>query len=190
MIENSSLFLSCLSHVTPTIDTESAGSDRARQLDMQACHLRVRKGQPSRSSWSLCPPSSNLQTRPWRRWRSNSSPNLLPVLGVVRRLAAQNVKEVLQSILAPAKLDRSQITTWILHPGGREVLLAMCKELGLSGQDLRWSEEVLAQYGNLSSPSVFFFLDAALRDSAPSGFWWMSSFGAGFSCHGALLHVQ
>jgi hypothetical protein len=23
----------------------------------------------------------------------------------------------------------------------------------------------------------------------PPGLWWMSSFGAGFSCHGALLEV-
>jgi alkylresorcinol/alkylpyrone synthase len=105
-------------------------------------------------------------------------------------VAAQSVKEVLQSLLASAKVDCSQIAAWILHPGGREVLLAMRKEIGLNGQDLRWSEAVLAQYGNLSSPSVFFVLHAALRDSAPGGFWWMASFGAGFSSHGALLEVD
>ena len=105
-------------------------------------------------------------------------------------VAAQNVKEVLQRVLGQAKLDRSQIAAWILHPGGRDVLLAMRKELDLGGQDLRWSEAVLAQYGNLSSPSVFFVLQAALRDAAPSGFWWMASFGAGFSSHGALLKVD
>lgn len=26
--------------------------------------------------------------------------------------------------------------------------------------------------------------------SAPDGWWWVSSFGAGFSCHGALLRVS
>ncbi len=31
---------------------------------------------------------------------------------------------------------------------------------------------------------------AALADGAPGGLWWMSSFGAGFSCHGALLEVE
>lgn len=29
----------------------------------------------------------------------------------------------------------------------------------------------------------------ALADSAAGGHWWMSAFGAGFSCHGALLEV-
>jgi len=32
-------------------------------------------------------------------------------------------------------------------------------------------------------------LEAALADTVPNGLWWMSSFGAGFSCHGALLEV-
>jgi alkylresorcinol/alkylpyrone synthase len=32
-------------------------------------------------------------------------------------------------------------------------------------------------------------LRAALDGDAPGGLWWMSSFGAGFSCHGALLEV-
>ena len=54
----------------------------------------------------------------------------------------------------------------------------------------RWSEAVLREYGNLSSPSVFFVLETALRDSAPGGYWWMSGFGAGFSCHGAMLLVE
>jgi alkylresorcinol/alkylpyrone synthase len=37
---------------------------------------------------------------------------------------------------------------------------------------------------------VYFVLQAALGDSAPGGYGWMSAFGAGFSCHGALLEVE
>ena len=32
-------------------------------------------------------------------------------------------------------------------------------------------------------------LDGLAADDAPGGWWWLSSFGAGFSCHGALLEV-
>jgi len=49
---------------------------------------------------------------------------------------------------------------------------------------------MLREFGNLSSPFVYFVLRAALADNAPGGLWWMSSFGAGFSCHGALLEVE
>jgi alkylresorcinol/alkylpyrone synthase len=105
-------------------------------------------------------------------------------------MAALGAREVLGTVLAEEELDRSRIAAWFFHPGGRDVLEALRKELGLNGRDLAHSEAVLAEYGNLSSPSVFFVLKATLADSAPSGLWWMSSFGAGFSCHGALLEVE
>jgi alkylresorcinol/alkylpyrone synthase len=60
---------------------------------------------------------------------------------------------------------------------------------GLTEDDTRRSADALARYGNLSSPFVLFVLEAALAERAPGGWWWMSSFGAGFACHGALLRV-
>jgi alkylresorcinol/alkylpyrone synthase len=104
--------------------------------------------------------------------------------------AAEHAKEVFTRTLADAGSDLSKITGWVLHPGGRDVLAALRDSFGLSTHETRWSDSVLRAHGNLSSSSVFFVLDAALNDSAPSGPWWMSSFGAGFSCHGALLEVE
>ena len=76
-----------------------------------------------------------------------------------------------------------------MHAGGRRVLEEVESRLHLRADALRFSRDMLMRYGNLSSPFVLFVLDAALRDRAPGGWWWMSSFGAGFSCHGALLRV-
>jgi alkylresorcinol/alkylpyrone synthase len=108
----------------------------------------------------------------------------------VPSLAAQHVENVFHETLARAKVDRSQIAGWIFHPGGRDVLVALRERMGLTSDDVRWSEAVLKEYGNVSSSSVYFVLQSALSDSVPSGLWWMSSFGAGFSCHGALLEVE
>ena len=108
----------------------------------------------------------------------------------VPALAAQHAGTVLDEVLARVGVRRSQVTGWIMHPGGRDVLLAMRERLGLSEHDVRWSTAVLREFGNLSSASVYFVLQAALRDSVPSGYWWLSSFGAGFSCQGALLEVE
>ena len=69
------------------------------------------------------------------------------------------------------------------------MLEALQETLGLTAADVYWSGKVLSEFGNLSSPFVFFVLQAALRHNAPGGWWWASSFGAGFSCHGALLKV-
>lgn len=108
----------------------------------------------------------------------------------VPALAAQSVGEIFDDTLARAKMKPDQIKGWILHPGGRDVLLALRERFKLSGDDVRWSQAVLRDHGNMSSPSVLFALQAALANNAPGGAWWMSSFGAGFSCYGALLEVE
>jgi len=108
----------------------------------------------------------------------------------VPSLAAQSVGALFDETVARAGVAREQINGWIFHPGGRDVLLALRERFQLSGDDVRWSQAVLRDYGNMSSPSVLFALQGALADSAPGGVWWMSSFGAGFSCYGVLLHVE
>ncbi len=107
----------------------------------------------------------------------------------VPKLAARCAGAVLDEVLAQANLSRDHITTWIWHAGGRDVLRALRARLGLSEADVRWSASVLRDIGNVSSPFVLFTLQRALAQGAPGGTWWLSSFGAGFSCHGALLEV-
>jgi 3,5-dihydroxyphenylacetyl-CoA synthase len=109
----------------------------------------------------------------------------LPVPG----LAAEHAARVLGEVLEREGLPRREIAAWIMHAGGRKVLSELESRLALDGADLRWSSAVLREFGNLSSPFVLFVLESALRSRAPGGWWWMSSFGAGFSCHGALLRV-
>lgn len=107
----------------------------------------------------------------------------------VPTVAAGHVETLFKATLAQAETNPDEIAGWILHPGGRDVLAAVREKLNLSASDVRWSEAVLREYGNISSPSVYFVLQSSLADSIPNGLWWMSSFGAGFSCHGALLEV-
>jgi alkylresorcinol/alkylpyrone synthase len=108
----------------------------------------------------------------------------------VPRLAAKYAETVLTQVLDDSGVRREDITGWIMHAGGREILLAIREQLGLTEHDVRWSASILRNYGNVSSPCVYFVLQATLNDDVPGGVWWMSSFGAGFSCHGALLEVD
>lgn len=107
----------------------------------------------------------------------------------VPALAANYAEQVRDTVLQRAGLGRSDISAWIMHAGGRDVLLALERRLNLKPADLGYSAAMLREYGNLSSAFVYFVLQAALADDAPGGWWWLSSFGAGFSCHGALLEV-
>jgi len=108
----------------------------------------------------------------------------------VPALAADHAFRVLQTVLTRASLHSGDITAWILHAGGRDVLQSVERRFELQPADLRYSAAMLREYGNLSSAFVYFVLQAAIADDAPDGWWWLSAFGAGFSCHGALLRVQ
>jgi alkylresorcinol/alkylpyrone synthase len=107
----------------------------------------------------------------------------------VPQIAAGHAARLLSTSLASAGVGRERVAGWVLHTGGREVLNALRGAMVLEEADVRHSTAVLRDFGNLSSPTVFFVLQAALHDTVPDGLWWMSAFGAGFSCHGALLEV-
>src|SRR5664279_6576223 len=79
------------------------------------------------------------------------------------------------------------ISRIIAHGGGRDVLDAI--EQTCVGYDLAASRQVLRECGNMSSPSVLFALERALRNGSPDekGDWWLTSFGAGFSAHGCRV---
>ena len=149
-------------------------------------------------------PAPHLRRVEWKSFLSRHSPADRDLLrfeqhkGMLRNilsrhvpeLAARHAQTVLAEMLQHAELTPADITAWILHAGGRQVLSALQKRLCLSETDLRLSSGVLRDFGNLSSPFVLFVLQKALAESTPGGWWWMSSFGAGFSCHGALLKVE
>lgn len=108
----------------------------------------------------------------------------------VPTIAAKYASEVLNKILNRYGLEKQHIRTWIMHAGGRDVLVELAREFQLEASDFKYSAAMLREYGNLSSAFVYFVLEAALDDDSPNGWWWLSSFGAGFSCHGALLKVS
>jgi alkylresorcinol/alkylpyrone synthase len=108
----------------------------------------------------------------------------------VPELAATKAEEVLRRTLQAAGVHKKEVATWVVHAGGRDVLVALGERLALSPESLRWSAAVLNDVGNISSPFVIHVLERAVAGGAPGGYWWMSSFGAGFSCHGALLEAD
>ena len=70
------------------------------------------------------------------------------------------------SILDGAPVE--SIDLWAVHPGGRSVLDAVERAIGLGPAGLAASREVLRRFGNMSSATVMFVLEALLR-SAPKG---------------------
>lgn len=55
-------------------------------------------------------------------------------------------------------LDLSQIRSWAVHPGGPRILTATADAAGFDRAMLGPSEHVLANYGNMSSPTLLFIV--------------------------------
>lgn len=107
----------------------------------------------------------------------------VPVIG------ARAVHEAVNNLLKRHDLDLSQIDWWIVHPGGETVLDQVAKEMDMPKETLRFSYEILHEYGNMSSPSVLFVLKRLLEKASPTkkqkGI--MVSFGAGFTAFATLI---
>jgi predicted naringenin-chalcone synthase len=106
---------------------------------------------------------------------------------MVRKAAA----EVVADVLAPRSLTPRDIKHWALHSGGEKIINAVQDELGLSEEQVRATRSVLSEYGNMSSPTVWFVLrEIENRGVAPGEWCIMVAFGAGFSSHAFLLRKR
>jgi len=72
----------------------------------------------------------------------------------------------LSTWLESQSLTISSIDAWAIHPGGPRIVQASGAALGLSEEQIRPSLSVLANHGNMSSPTVLFILDQLMRDGA------------------------
>lgn len=83
-------------------------------------------------------------------------------------------------------LARSAVRSYAVHPGGPRVLDAVERALGLDRDATAVSRAVLAELGNLSSPTVLFILDR-LRASAVETPCLALAFGPGLVVEAALF---
>jgi len=160
--------------------------------DGAAAAVLQREPQPGRRSvhWEGCHSITDPGQRDQLRFDQSRGMLRNILMPPVPQLASEYAEEILNNTLVEHRIKREDIGVWVWHTGGRDVLNALALRLGLAENDLRWSREILKEYGNMSSPSVLFVLQQALDHKAPAGWWWLASFGAGFSSHGSLLKVS
>jgi alpha-pyrone synthase len=82
-----------------------------------------------------------------------------------------------------------EIALWAVHPGGRSVLDAVEGALHLCDDDLRYSREVLRQYGNMSSATVMFILKDMLEDAPACAPGCALAFGPGLTTESMLFQI-
>lgn len=91
-------------------------------------------------------------------WELSSTGFLMTLSSYVSNLVEENFEMLLNNALDNAQISKNKITHWCIHPGGKKILQAIEKSIGLKKDDLQFSYEVLSEYGNMSSPTVLFVL--------------------------------
>jgi predicted naringenin-chalcone synthase len=90
-------------------------------------------------------------------------------MGLSRRipeLIRRHLREWVECWLDKQSLQIDRIGSWAIHPGGPKILEAAEIALGLPESALDQSRAVLADCGNMSSPTVLFILDRLRRQNA------------------------
>jgi predicted naringenin-chalcone synthase len=80
----------------------------------------------------------------------------------------------------------ASVGSWAVHPGGPRILSAVGEALGLVPAALQESQRVLAEFGNMSSPTILFILDRLRRAGAGRPCVALA-FGPGLAVEAALL---
>ena len=91
-------------------------------------------------------------------------------MGLSRRipeLIRRHLRGWVESWLDKQGLRIDEIASWAVHPGGPKILEAVDLALKLPVHALDQSRAVLADCGNMSSPTVLFILDRMRRQNAP-----------------------
>jgi len=103
---------------------------------------------------------------------------------LVRKAAAEVVAEALKT----QSLTVDNVKHWALHTGGEKIINAVRDEIGIPEERLVATRTVLSEFGNMSSPTVWFVMDEIGRKVVAPGDWCvMIAYGAGLSAHACLL---
>jgi alpha-pyrone synthase len=98
----------------------------------------------------------------------------------------ENLRPWLEGWLGGRGLAVGDVASWAIHPGGPKILDAVEQALGLPKSATAESRDVLASYGNMSSPTVLFILDRLRRRRAPRPCVSLA-FGPGLAVEAALF---
>ncbi len=106
----------------------------------------------------------------------------------IPHFARSQMGPAVASILQRGELTVAEIDRFICHPGGVKVIEALEQTLTLDAGALDHERDVLAEYGNMSAPTVLFVLERAIAAGLPPRSV-ITAMGPGFSASCAVLET-
>ncbi len=119
-------------------------------------------------------------------WRIGDNGFQMGLSARVPDVIRTTLRSWLHGWLATEGVSPEQIGQWGIHPGGPRILQACLEALELEPEAIAASKGVLAEFGNMSSPTILFILDRLRRQQTP-GPWVLLAFGPGLTIEAALV---
>jgi alkylresorcinol/alkylpyrone synthase len=125
-------------------------------------------------------------------WNVTSTGFLMTLSSYVSDLIEADFGLLTHNALQKAGLNKADITNWCIHPGGKRILQAIEKSIGLTREDLSESYSILNDFGNMSSPTVLFVLKEQLhkiqQKETESATIFAAAFGPGLTAETFTAH--
>jgi predicted naringenin-chalcone synthase len=123
-------------------------------------------------------------------WTVGDEGFVMHLSSLIPRILGLDVRRIVEERLGLGSREERGRRFWAVHPGGAGILDAIERSLELPEAVLETSRRVLARFGNMSSPTVFFVLRDALEDGAVAGPGVALAFGPGLTVEAALLEKR
>ena len=119
-------------------------------------------------------------------WHLSSNGFLMSLKNEVPKLIEENIGAFVNNALENAKIPKSEIQNWAIHPGGRKILDVTASSLSLKSEDLEESYETLKNFGNMSSCTLMFILKAI--KATKKGRTFVAGFGPGITMESLIVN--
>jgi len=121
-------------------------------------------------------------------WELSSNGFIMTLSGYIPDLIEEDFEKIVIRALENDKVSKEEISHWCIHPGGKRVLEAIHKSLGLINGELATSYKILNEFGNLSSATILFVLEQMLLEKKDIKKMLGAAFGPGLTVETFTAH--
>lgn len=140
----------------------------------------------SKAAWKINGFHSDLirQGEQAMAWQIASSGFLMSLSSYVPQILKENMQELVEKTLSKNNISQEQIHFWAIHPGGKRILDELKNSLNIKKEQIQASYDVLRNFGNMSSATIFFVLQEVWNKK---GNIFACGFGPGLAMESMLL---
>jgi predicted naringenin-chalcone synthase len=102
-------------------------------------------------------------------WEINSKGFLMTLSSYIPQLIKEDIELLITAAFKKKGLTIQDISYWCIHPGGKKIVDVIEEKLSLTAYQTKFARKVLAENGNMSSPTILFVLKEIMDSPIQTG---------------------